>query len=225
MFSASPISLTDVSAPSSSMRCHRQARASALEACRPAAASRSARARCRPAPRSAYAPRGAGNASGSARRAWCRRALSRRSESCRHAFALLPQLAHEARQSLGPDPHLKRVLLHVDPLNEELDDPRLLGRERVISERIPPTARVQLAWHRCPAGAFYKAALCITDPEEADARLGRCTNLHLLDSVRCSSAAVQSDGGRGPSGPRGRGRCRCAFGCHRRRNRLIHDLF
>jgi hypothetical protein len=30
-------------------------------------------------------------------------------------------------QALGSDPHLECVLLHVDPLNEQLDDPRLLG--------------------------------------------------------------------------------------------------
>jgi hypothetical protein len=32
--------------------------------------------------------------------------------------------------ALGPDPHLERILLHVDPLDEELDDSRLLGKYR-----------------------------------------------------------------------------------------------
>jgi hypothetical protein len=53
--------------------------------------------------------------------------VSRRSESRGHPFARLPQLADEAREALGPDPHFVRVLLHVDPLDEELEDPRLLG--------------------------------------------------------------------------------------------------
>jgi hypothetical protein len=39
----------------------------------------------------------------------------------------LPEFRDEARRPLGPDPHLERVLLHIDPLDEELDDPRLLG--------------------------------------------------------------------------------------------------
>jgi hypothetical protein len=34
----------------------------------------------------------------------------------------LPQLGHEARQPLRPDPHLQRVLLHIYPLDEELND-------------------------------------------------------------------------------------------------------
>jgi class 3 adenylate cyclase len=29
----------------------------------------------------------------------------------------------------GPDPHLRRIRQHVDPLDEQLDDPRLLGTE------------------------------------------------------------------------------------------------
>jgi hypothetical protein len=43
----------------------------------------------------------------------------------------LPKLPDQARQPLGPDPHLERVLLHVDPLEEELDGPRLLGGPRL----------------------------------------------------------------------------------------------
>jgi hypothetical protein len=39
----------------------------------------------------------------------------------------MPQLAYQARQSLGPDPHLERVFLNVGPLDEQLDNPRLFG--------------------------------------------------------------------------------------------------
>jgi hypothetical protein len=38
----------------------------------------------------------------------------------------------KAHQAVGPDPNLKRILLHVDPLDEELDDPRLLGGEQLV---------------------------------------------------------------------------------------------
>ena len=48
---------------------------------------------------------------------------------------LLPQLPDQAREALGPDPHLERVLLHVDPLDQQLDDPRLLGREQLVPDR------------------------------------------------------------------------------------------
>jgi hypothetical protein len=47
----------------------------------------------------------------------------------------LAQFGNEARQSLGPDPHPERVLLHVDPLDQELDDPGLLGREQLVPDR------------------------------------------------------------------------------------------
>jgi hypothetical protein len=46
-------------------------------------------------------------------------------------LALLPQLADQARAALGPDPHLKRLLLHLDPLDKELSDPRLHGGEEL----------------------------------------------------------------------------------------------
>jgi hypothetical protein len=42
---------------------------------------------------------------------------------------VLPEFGNEARESLGPDPYLERVFVHIDPLNQELDDPRLLSRE------------------------------------------------------------------------------------------------
>jgi hypothetical protein len=32
---------------------------------------------------------------------------------------LLPQLGHQAREPVGPDPHLEGALLHVDPLDPE----------------------------------------------------------------------------------------------------------
>jgi hypothetical protein len=47
----------------------------------------------------------------------------------------LPQLACQAREPLRPDPHLERVVLHFDPLDEELDDPRLLGGEQLVPDR------------------------------------------------------------------------------------------
>jgi hypothetical protein len=34
----------------------------------------------------------------------------------------------------SPDPHLQRLLLDVDPLHQELDDPRLLGREQFVPD-------------------------------------------------------------------------------------------
>jgi hypothetical protein len=42
---------------------------------------------------------------------------------------MLPQLADQARQTLDPDPHLERILLHIHPLDEQLNDPCLLGGE------------------------------------------------------------------------------------------------
>jgi hypothetical protein len=44
---------------------------------------------------------------------------------------VLPEFCNEARQSLGPEPHLECVLLHGDPLDEQLDDPCLLGWEQL----------------------------------------------------------------------------------------------
>ena len=65
-----------------------------------------------------------GNASGCARPGCCLPAglgaLSRRSP-----FVMLPEFSYEARESLGPDPHLEGVLLQGHPLHKELDDPRL----------------------------------------------------------------------------------------------------
>lgn len=48
---------------------------------------------------------------------------------------MLPQLPDNAGEPLGPDAHLERVLLNIDPLDEELDDPRLLGREQLVPDR------------------------------------------------------------------------------------------
>jgi hypothetical protein len=48
---------------------------------------------------------------------------------------LRPEFCNEARQPLSPDPHLQRVLLHVDPLDQEMHDPRLLGREQLGPDR------------------------------------------------------------------------------------------
>jgi hypothetical protein len=38
-------------------------------------------------------------------------------------------------EAIGPDPHLERVLLHVDSLHEELDDPGLFGWEQLVPDR------------------------------------------------------------------------------------------
>jgi hypothetical protein len=47
---------------------------------------------------------------------------------------MLPQLTDQARKTLGPDPHLDRVLLDIHPLDEELDDARLLGGEQLVPD-------------------------------------------------------------------------------------------
>ena len=144
MFSASPISLTEAYTPSSSMRCHRQARASAFRS----------------------APSGCGFDDGH------KLAAVRRHDALAATAALeahrnphdergpikpgldtaritLPFSRRRSRppqacQALGPDPYLECVLLHVDPLDQELHDPRLLGGEQfpqtVRSRRSGPTA-------------------------------------------------------------------------------------
>jgi len=42
---------------------------------------------------------------------------------------------HRLTSPLGPDANLKRVLLHVHPLDEELDDAHLLGGEQLVPDR------------------------------------------------------------------------------------------
>jgi hypothetical protein len=49
-----------------------------------------------------------------------------------HAAFLSPRCRSSAAKltsPLGPDPHLEGILLHVDPLDEQLDDAGLLGWE------------------------------------------------------------------------------------------------
>jgi hypothetical protein len=48
--------------------------------------------------------------------------------------------------------------VHVDPLDQELEEPRLFGWERVILKRILERSLLA-ARHGCPVGAFYKVAL------------------------------------------------------------------
>jgi hypothetical protein len=48
---------------------------------------------------------------------------------------LRPEFCNEAREALSPDPHLQHVLPHVGTLDEQLDDPRLLGREQLGPDR------------------------------------------------------------------------------------------
>jgi hypothetical protein len=50
-------------------------------------------------------------------------------------FFTLSQLGDQADQAFGPDPHLQRVLLDVDPFDQELDDARLLGAEQLAPDR------------------------------------------------------------------------------------------
>jgi hypothetical protein len=61
--------------------------------------------------------------------------LSPRSGSCRHPLALLPQLADQAGEALGSDPHFESIRLDIDPLDKELDDPSLLGGEQLVPDR------------------------------------------------------------------------------------------
>jgi hypothetical protein len=46
-----------------------------------------------------------------------------------------PEFCNEARHSIGPDPHLESSRLDIDPLDEQLDDPRLLGGEELVPDR------------------------------------------------------------------------------------------
>ena len=89
----------------------------------------------RPARRSVCGRLDTGTSSGCGRRACCRRAGPQRCSSCRLPLVMLPQLADQAREALNPDPHLQCVFPHVDPLDEELDDPCLLGREQLAPDR------------------------------------------------------------------------------------------
>ena len=48
---------------------------------------------------------------------------------------MLPEFPDQGRQPLGPDPHLDLILLHVDALDDELDDASLLGGEQLGPDR------------------------------------------------------------------------------------------
>jgi hypothetical protein len=78
--------------------------------------------------------------------------------SCRHPLALLPQLANQAREILGPDAHLERVLLHVDPLDEELNDARLLGREQLVPDLAKSASRIVTSRSVISSPARFAAA-------------------------------------------------------------------
>jgi hypothetical protein len=52
---------------------------------------------------------------------------------------LLLLLAYQAREALGPDPHLECVLPHVDPLYEQLHDPSLLSGRGLVAVPMAPT--------------------------------------------------------------------------------------
>jgi hypothetical protein len=49
------------------------------------------------------------------------------SNSAAFRSSLPPKLADKAHEPFGPDPHLQRIRLHIDTLDQELEDPRLLG--------------------------------------------------------------------------------------------------
>ena len=66
---------------------------------------------------------------------------------CRPLLALLAQLTGQAGEPLGPDPHLERVLPHVDPFHEQLDDPRLVGGRRRLRHRT-------MGFTACSAGVW-----------------------------------------------------------------------
>jgi hypothetical protein len=53
----------------------------------------------------------------------------------RRQLVALTQLPNQARQPLSPDPHLERFPLDIHPLDQELDDPRLLGGEQLAPDR------------------------------------------------------------------------------------------
>ena len=44
------------------------------------------------------------------------------------------QLTDQAGKPFGPDPHLEPVLLHVDPLDEQLNDAPVLDREQLVPD-------------------------------------------------------------------------------------------
>jgi hypothetical protein len=58
------------------------------------------------------------------------------SASCRFPLNLLPQLPYQACEALSPDPHIQRVLPDIDPLEEQLHDPSLLGGRCLLKKRL-----------------------------------------------------------------------------------------
>ena len=57
----------------------------------------------------------------------------------------MPQLPDEAGEPLRYDPHFQRILLHVDPLDQELDDARLpSGKDAHLDETRGGAPRVEL---------------------------------------------------------------------------------
>ena len=88
-----------------------------------------------------FARHDAGSASGFGRSGCDRQAEFRRPWSCRPPRLLaLVEPSDDAHEPLGPDPHLKRVLLHVDPLDPE---PRCMDKQ---AEKIADQLRSALEW-------------------------------------------------------------------------------
>jgi hypothetical protein len=46
----------------------------------------------------------------------------------------LPKLSNRTSEPLSPDVNLERILPHIDALDEQLDDPRLLGGEHLVPD-------------------------------------------------------------------------------------------
>ena len=52
------------------------------------------------------------------------------------------EIGDQLGQPLGPQPDVGAVRADIDPLDQQLDDPRLLGREQLVPERVEPLQRL-----------------------------------------------------------------------------------
>src|SRR5205085_1507818 len=55
---------------------------------------------------------------------------------CSYGLTITFEIFHEARKSIDPKPDFYGVYLDVDPLDQQLDDAGLFGREELIPERV-----------------------------------------------------------------------------------------
>jgi hypothetical protein len=65
---------------------------------------------------------------------------------CCHAIRILPQLGDQADRPFGPDPHLQHVLVYVNTLDQELDDPGLLGRKSSFQTVAKSASWTETSW-------------------------------------------------------------------------------